>query len=248
MFEANVENVLARIGPDDRVLDIGGWASPFNRANYVMDAEPFETRGFYGKIGLPASQGGEKEHFTEETWIVRDLCDREPYPFEDDFFDFVICSHTLEDLRDPLWVCSEIRRIGKRGYLEVPSRLAETCRGWEHPRIAGLAHHRWLIRFDDSHIDFVQKFHIIHSHWKLSFPESFFLRLSEAEKVQWMFWDGDFTFEERFIHGMDEQERELADFVASVRPYSAARLRLDSVMSRGGRLARRIVAGVRRRL
>ena len=59
-----------------------------------------------------------------------------------------ICSHTLEDLRDPLWVCAELVRVAKAGYVEVPSRAAEQSRGWEHPRIAGLSHHRWLIEID----------------------------------------------------------------------------------------------------
>jgi len=31
-------------------------------------------------------------------------------------------------------------RIAKTGYIEVPSRLSETCRGHE-PGIAGLSHH-----------------------------------------------------------------------------------------------------------
>jgi hypothetical protein len=35
----------------------------------------------------------------------------------------VICSHTLEDIRDPLWVCSEMIRIGKAGYIELPRGL-----------------------------------------------------------------------------------------------------------------------------
>ena len=79
--------------------------------------------------------------FTKDSWIVRDICAKEPFPFRDKELDFVVCSHTLEDIRDPLWVCSEIIRIGKAGYIEVPSRLWETCRGME-PGIAGLSHHR----------------------------------------------------------------------------------------------------------
>src|SRR6516164_2319087 len=104
------------------------WACPFNRANYVLDVEPYETRGFYTTFGGPAFQGPEREQFTKETWFQRDLCERKPFPFRDKELDFVICSHTLEDIRDPLWVCSEMIRIAKRGYIEVPSRIAETCR------------------------------------------------------------------------------------------------------------------------
>src|SRR5687768_7187797 len=60
MYEANVERVLSMIRPGDVVLDIGGWACPFNRATHVMDVNPYETRGFYARAyyGWPASQGG----------------------------------------------------------------------------------------------------------------------------------------------------------------------------------------------
>src|SRR5436190_9828986 len=127
MFAPNISRVLAQISESDVVLDIGGWACPFNRANIVMDAEPYATRGYYKSIGMPASQGGDHEHFTEATWIRRDVCSKEPFPFGSKEIDFVICSHTLEDIRDPLWVCSEMQRVAKRGYIEIPSRLVESC-------------------------------------------------------------------------------------------------------------------------
>src|SRR5262249_51402692 len=152
----HAERILALLKPSDLVLDIGGWACPFNRANYIMDAEPYETRGFYRTFGGAACQGGRQECFTRDTWIRRDVCDRTPYPFVDKSVDFVICSHTLEDLRDPLWVCQEIVRIGKRGYIEVPSREAESCRGHE-PGIVGVSHHRWLVDLDGSHLTFLMK-------------------------------------------------------------------------------------------
>jgi ubiquinone/menaquinone biosynthesis C-methylase UbiE len=50
-------------------------------------------------------QGPLPEGFTRDTWVQRDICDHEPWPFEDRQFDFVVCSHTLEDVRDPVWVC-----------------------------------------------------------------------------------------------------------------------------------------------
>ena len=108
MYEPNVQHIVELLSPTDVVLDIGGWASPFNRADYILDVEPYETRGFYRTLGGPPFQGGDHEHFTKDTWLQRDLCDRTPFPFGDKEIDFVICSHTLEDIRDPLWVCSEM--------------------------------------------------------------------------------------------------------------------------------------------
>jgi SAM-dependent methyltransferase len=44
-----------------------------------------------------------------------------PYPFKEKEFDFIICSHVLEHLDDPVRVCAEFSRIAKAGYIEVPS-------------------------------------------------------------------------------------------------------------------------------
>lgn len=249
MYEPNVTRALEMIAPGDVVVDIGGWACPFNRANYIIDAEPFETRGYYATFGGKPSQGGGVEHFSRERWIVRDVCSHEPYPFADKSVDFVICSHTLEDVRDPLRVCEEMIRIAKRGYIEVPSRVWETCRGHESPRTAGLSHHRWLIEIAGSRIEFLMKYHLIHSHWRYSLPASVGASLSEAESVQWLFWDDRFEYGERTIHGLDAQRAELEGFVARVRPHPAWRRRVDAVARAAGgagRAARRYVKKVSR--
>ena len=42
MYPPNDRKILGLLKPTDVVLDIGGWACPFNRADYVLDAEPYE--------------------------------------------------------------------------------------------------------------------------------------------------------------------------------------------------------------
>jgi SAM-dependent methyltransferase len=243
MFAENADRILARLRPGDRVLDIGGWARPFNRADHVLDQEPYETRGYYG---LPA-QGGEAERFTRETWVRRDICSREPFPFGDKELDFVICSHTLEDIRDPLWVCSEMVRIAKAGYLEIPSRAAETSRGVE-PGQAGWSHHRWLIDIEGDHVRFMMKYHKIHSHWRLSFPRRFLRRMPERSQVQWLFWEGSFRFSEVTIHGVDAMEAELERYVQATRPYPGPLLAADRAWRRARTLPRRAVDRLKREL
>lgn len=203
--------------PSDVVVDIGGWACPFNRADYVVDACSYDTRGFYRTFGGPPSQGGAVEHFTRDTWIERDICSREPLPFKDKAIDFVICSHVLEDLRDPLWVCGEMIRIARRGYVEVPSRLAESCRGWEHPRTAGLSHHRWFVEISGHQIQFLMKYHFS-SLRRYSFPPSFLDRVTPEQKVATLFWEESFDYSERMVHGFDQQRAEQQRFINSVRP------------------------------
>lgn len=243
MHEPNVDRILASLAPTDVVLDIGGWARPFNRANYVIDAEPYATRGYYG-AALPA-QGPTREHFTEDRWIQRDICDKTPFPFGDKEIDFVVCSHTLEDVRDPLWVCSEMVRVAKRGYIEVPSRLAETCRGVE-PGQVGWTHHRWLVDIEPGQVRFLMKYHMLHSHWRYSFPASYLRGLPADRRVQWLDWEGSFAFSETTIHGLDNIARELEGFVQRVRPYPKALLAADRVVGRLQRLRDSVVARVRR--
>lgn len=230
MFELNVSKIIDRLTPEALVLDVGGWACPFNRAQWILDAEPYETRGYYRTFGGKAYQGCDKEWFSRDTWIQRDICEHKPWPFADKQFDFAICSHTLEDLRDPLWVCSELIRVAKRGYIEVPSREWETCRGVEHPRLAGLSHHRWLIDIDANSIRFLQKYHFIHSEWRYSFSKSHLSRLPQEKAVQWLWWDDDFQFEEITIHGLDNQKAELFNYVQKIQPYSVTSLYLSDCL------------------
>jgi len=247
MFDPNVNQLITLLRPDDKVLDIGGWARPFNRANFVIDAEPYDTRGYYG-ASRPA-QGGERERFSNDTWIVRDICEKTPFPFRDKEIDYVICSHTLEDIRDPLFVCSEMRRIAKAGYIEVPSRMLETCRGVE-PGQVGWTHHRWLIDIDETarSISFLMKFHMIHSSFRFSFPAKVAQAAPPERQVQWLFWEGDFTFGERTIHGVENIAAELESFVAKVRPYSAARLAAARALSLTKNQLTRAARGTARRV
>ncbi len=229
MLHKNSDIIMSQLRSTDLVLDIGAWAHPFNRANYVMDQAPYETRGFYnrtiGKLDPIPPIGGTVEHFTPETWIQRDICSHEPYPFADKQLDYVICSHTLEDIRDPLWVCSEMIRIGKRGYIEIPSRIWESCRGFE-AGIVGLSHHRWLIDIQGNEILFTMKFHAIHSHWRLSLPAKVAQGLSKENEVQWLFWDDSFSYREMALYGED-QVASLENFVNTVKPYPAWLLKAD---------------------
>ncbi len=232
MFADNRQKILDMLPDDALVLDVGGWGKPFQRADWVIDLMPYETRGLYGYEDADRS----KERFTAETWAQADICSHEPWPFEDNQFDFVICSHTLEDLRDPLRVCEEMSRVSKAGYIEVPSRLDEQTFGVEGWWV-GRTHHRWLVDINGQHVQFVLKVHEIHARKAWHFPNEFLKTLSPADRVQWCFWEGELTASERVLFTEAETDEYLGGLVRE-HGYSGDRRRS----------ARQLAKAVRRRL
>jgi SAM-dependent methyltransferase len=206
MFPTSMERILATVPDDAVVLDIGAWGKPFTRANWVLDRNPYATRGLYGQDG----EGPER--FIAETWIVRDICDREPYPFADKSIDFVVCSHTLEDVRDPIFVCSEMNRIARAGYVETPSRLEEQSYGFQGPWV-GWGHHHWMIEEEDGGLVFTFKHHVMHGRDSDHFPLEFHQALEPEEKVVRHWWDGELKATERIVDSAEALDPYLADFV-----------------------------------
>jgi hypothetical protein len=170
------------------LLDVGGWAKPLARADWVIDLMPYATRGLYG-----GAEG--EERFTADTWVEQDVC--EPWPFDDAQFDFAVCSHTLEDVRDPVFVCKELQRVAKAGYIEVPSRVEEHMTGVNGPW-AGWSHHRWVCEIDPfaARIDFVHKHNAI--------PAIPYRELPIERRVQWLWWEGTFHAQERIFMDIAE--------------------------------------------
>jgi methionine biosynthesis protein MetW len=226
---------LERTVPDSAsVLDVGGWGSPLARADSVLDLMPYETRGLYGATDADA------ERFSAGTWVQRDMCAREPWPFDDDQFDFSVCSHTLEDVRDPIFVCSELVRVSKAGYIEVPSRLEEQSHGFQGPW-TGWGHHHWLIDVGERSIDFVFKHHVLHGRDSDHFPPGFRDALTPEQRVQSLWWEGSFDYTERVLMSAEEVDSYLGDFVAAHRhlfPDGGGHGRL-------GRVGRRLLGAAR---
>lgn len=143
------------------VIDIGGASAPFKRATHIMDIVPWSDVHITSSKG-PAHQKSALLN-REQNYTQFDICSREKWPFADKQFDYSICSHVIEDIRDPLWVCSEIIRISKAGYIEVPSRLYETTFGIEAKNLAGASHHRWIIDLFENKVRFTFKYMYVHS-------------------------------------------------------------------------------------
>ena len=206
MLPASLERLEREIDPDSLLLDVGGWAKPLTRADWVIDVMPYETRGLLGRDGTGP------ERFSADTWIVRDICDREPWPFADGQFDFAVCSHVLEDIRDPLYVCSELARVAKAGYVEVPSRLEEQSRGVQGDWV-GWGHHHWIIERNENCLEFLFKPHTMHAREEFSFPPDFHQSLSEEERVVTLWWQDSIEAREVLLFEPGQLDAHLSDYV-----------------------------------
>jgi hypothetical protein len=225
VLEASAAAILEQLPDDAIVLDVGGWASPFERADWVLDLLPYETRGLYGYDRATAV-----ERFTEHTWVQRDICEHEPWPFADRQFDFVICSQTLEDVRDPVWVCRELQRVARGGYIECPSRAEEQTWGVHGPWV-GWSHHRWLVDVVDGRLRFAFKPAVLHA--RDHFPAGHLTTFTDAERVVELWWNDRFEVEElqfvepedlhRYLRAVDGAEK-LVDAAAAQRAARRARL------------------------
>ena len=64
-------------------------------------------------------------------------------PFENNQFDFVIASHVIEHVEDVKFFISELERVSKKGYIELPSKLEDNL-VFENKK-----DHLWHMDFDD---------------------------------------------------------------------------------------------------
>jgi radical SAM superfamily enzyme YgiQ (UPF0313 family)/ubiquinone/menaquinone biosynthesis C-methylase UbiE len=123
------------IRPGDRVLDVGSGHLPFPFATHLTDISLQD--GSIGRAGTPFKFQDGKPVFE---------CDVEQMPFGDQEFDFVYCSHVLEHVSDPEKACRELMRVGKRGYIETPTRGKDV---WLD--MTRTSNHRWWVEwFNDT--------------------------------------------------------------------------------------------------
>jgi hypothetical protein len=224
MISTNLTELVRRMASAERSLDVGGWTTQMNSATHVVDHFPYESR-------RPVVHDPEKpQRFTKDTWLQLDINQREPWPFPDKHFDFAMCSHVLEDIRDPIWVLSELTRVARAGYIETPRPAYEVLAGqkWLRPGKPGAPHHRWFVEFLPASrtVEFRFKPHdLLERGLVLRYWTALYDHRWEAF-AQGMFWEGDLKGVEipyhvdtayEYIRGLLPEARNLRFFAPASR-------------------------------
>ena len=118
----NSINIKLKENPSWNILDIGCGYTANKYATTVADVQDLSN-------------------FYKEKKFIR-ITDKK-LPFRDDEFDFVVTSHVIEHVEDFQFFISEIERITKQGYIELPTRLGDNI------VFENLKDHIWWFKYDD---------------------------------------------------------------------------------------------------
>jgi len=161
-------NKKLKENPNWKVLDIGCGYTANENATVVSDVQ--DLSNFY-----------KNKKFVKIT--------EKKLPFKDNEFDFVITSHVIEHVDDFQFFISEIERISKKGYIELPTKLGDNL-VFENSN-----DHLWMFEYDDnSNIllaskkqEFIEPFVSVSTAKKLEkiFRQSLILEIIWSEKIDY---------------------------------------------------------------
>ena len=142
-----IENNIKK--ENKRILDIGGannlWASKYvtHLADYFLDKNDFDKANKIKNLNIFNMNVQRTEDWSD---IFKDVEKNGKY-------DFIICTHMLEDLDYPEMVCKNINLIGNAGFISVPSKYSEYEIFENYFFLSGYRgyhHHRWIHQIKDN--------------------------------------------------------------------------------------------------
>ena len=185
-----------------KILDLGcSFANYWKEANHFADIQ--DHTASFKKINL------------EYTKIEPN----KKLPFKDKEFDYVILSHVLEHVPNLLEFKSELTRIGKSGYIELPTKFYDNLVfGSDEPDLG----HKWWFEFNDDEnilyytkkIDAIEKFLSFGTSWKFQkyYEDSFILQF---------YWQDNFEIRERSKFTVEKK----ISFLQLIKKYFSKKLR-----------------------
>lgn len=136
-----------------RILDIGGGKNSFLRelVTDIIDLDIIEVNNPDITLHIGSL-------YDESFWNN----------FNEKEFDFISCTQTLEDLRDPQYVVNKMSCYSKAGLITVPNQYQETS-NIESKTWVGNYHHRYIFNFTSEGFFCFPKFHYVNNNINSAF-------------------------------------------------------------------------------
>ena len=190
-------NSILEKNPEWKILDIGCGYRAHPKASTISDVQDFSK--FYK----------DKKFIKIKDKIL---------PFKDKEFDFVIASHVIEHVEDFEFFIKELERISTKGYIELPSRLADNL-VFENQK-----DHIWWFSFND-----IDKFLIASKRNQLIEPfinvstAKFFEEIFRESLVIELIWEN--KIEYRIDNSLRHEEIKKTSFLKLVKKYLSKKIR-----------------------
>lgn len=150
--------------PGYKVLDVGGAASPWcdDLVDAYIDIMPVcNKRVFIGNF------------YEDSVW----------YEVGKEHWDFVISTHTLEDIRAPDILINKFKAVAKEGFISVPNKHTEFI-NIESSQYLGYCHHRWIFQItSDMKFRAIAKMPIVNCFNPQNIYQSTILRLKNIMRL-----------------------------------------------------------------
>lgn len=175
------------IKPTDKILDVGGSAKQHTKIKIhtLLDLVPPKE--------VPYKRAS---NLNSQRFVKADL-NKDKFPFKDNEFDFVLCTHTLEDIDTPFLALEEMSRVGKRGYIATPARGFDSefshfdLTNWltGPRRVPGHAHHHWFFENKNG------KMYITPKNYPLLYTHEFAVTAWLGDEEFRFYWEGEIKYE-----------------------------------------------------
>lgn len=229
----NFPERMTKIRSKSRVLQVGPEGSPHSRADVLLDKVSTREEEAAAQSGYAnKSDAKQKKVFYSGG----------RFPFKDKEFDYVICSHVLQQVpaEELSTFVSELQRVANAGFVEYPTVFYELI-NYQHV-------HLWLMNFRDDTVLFLDKrtfkSNYVHKVFREMFYGSDQYMIESFHRYRELFfnafeWEG--TINYRLVASYDDlinaydfnkYKSYFSHFDKSNRQYSLVRVRAKRIISR----------------
>ncbi len=172
-----VDDLKKSRGENFSLIDIGASHNPFHREylTHTFDIVPAEISGVTAFLG-------NMNRYEDWLPILKHV-------EENGKFSFANCTHTLEDLANPMLVLEMLPRISEQGFIAIPSKYNELQR--REGNFRGTMHHRWFFNIENNYLVAYPKIPIVDH---ITFHPHELIIEERAELELRMFWIGKIDF------------------------------------------------------